>query len=77
MKWLLPHLEVIINHSCSFKVAREQEIEDRIDAEKKRKKRKSLNRKNIMDKNIYKVAFECLDRYDFTKYFLNFQGLKV
>ena len=45
MKWLLPHLEVIINHSCSFKVAREQEIEDRIDAEKKRKKRKSLNRK--------------------------------
>ena len=40
LKWLLPHFEVIINHSCSFKVAREQEIEDRIDAEKRTKETK-------------------------------------
>ena len=40
LKWLLPHLKVIINHSCSFKVAREQEIEDRIDAEKRTKETK-------------------------------------
>ena len=40
LKWLLTHFEVIINHSCSFKVAREQEIEDRIDAEKRTKETK-------------------------------------
>ena len=42
LKWLLPHFEVIINHSCSFKVVREQEIEDRIDAEKKNERNENL-----------------------------------
>ena len=40
LKWVLLHLEVIVNHSCSFKVAREQEIEDRIGAEKRTKETK-------------------------------------